>query len=645
MTAQVPNTAVYVVIQATDESNIDIGKLNNVWATTNPHTPILKEIFKRPNTDVYLFFTTYANIRNTQFFSGLARMCQVPCLDPYRYWSNGVFGSAFKVDWIVKNGTTPIVFKPTNGGSTFYNDAEEMPAWIARTPLHALLNNAALINPTAPLINPTAPVNVVADARAHLASIPPSTQAAPVATAPITRSLVSRPVGRQAARNIDVHFKTISHVEAMKVTEADLKTIKKTPSKEKGKPKRIVSPQAKKKARALRRKKKEARVLRRKARALRKKKKKAGAHRKKMAELPTKRDASEGEVDGGTSADVSQEPGLWKDNRRRRDGGRPVNLDQYFTKVSVVQDLVTLMHEKYFVGKPHKFVDSSCGSGSVVGALRDLGHQTWAFDVDVSHAPESVGAVKADWLSLKIGEIPFPKDTCVGFNPPFGFCASDARKFVTQAAVLAPSAPFLFFIAPRSLVYGVARGAKWAPRGFRVVGEHKLDDNAFFTPRDGKDFHTDSFFFVFSPGEETSPERTTTTADGVKIQSIPVKTGKNTGRVPLNEILSGGRRQMLVRRIGVNAGHDFVFRTARKKRFLQVTVGANGLVNRKKQHARDASWSLSQHNILTFARVVNRFAVARHIGKMAHAHRAKIGGRCITREFLSTALQDFLETV
>lgn len=273
MTAQVPNTAVYVVIQATDESNIDIGKLNNVWATTNPHTPILEEIFKRPNTDVYLFFTTYANLRNTQFFSGLARMCQVPCLNPYQYWSNGFFGRAFAVDWIVKNGTTPIVFKPIRGGSTFYNDAEEMPAWIARTPLHALLNNAALINPAAPLINPTAPVNVVADVRAHLASIPPSTQVVPVATAPVTRSLVSRPVGRACARNIDVHFKTISHAEAMEVMETDLKTIKKTPTKEKGKPKRIVSPKAKKKARALRRKKKEARVLRRKKKEARENKK------------------------------------------------------------------------------------------------------------------------------------------------------------------------------------------------------------------------------------------------------------------------------------------------------------------------------------------------------------------------------------
>lgn len=100
---------------------------------------------------------------------------------------------------------------------------------------------------------------------------------------------------------------------------------------------------------------------------------------------------------------------------------------------------------------------------------------------------------------------------------------------------------------------------------------------------------------------------------------------------------------MLVRRIGVNAGHDFVIKNIRKKRFVQVTIGADGLVKRKKYHARDASWSLSQHNILTFARAVDRFSAARHIGKMAHAHRATIGGRCVAREFLSTALRDFLE--
>ena len=211
-------------------------------------------------------------------------------------------------------------------------------------------------------------------------------------------------------------------------------------------------------------------------------------------------------------------------------------------KVPVVQELVHLMHEKYFGGKPHKFVDSSCGSGTVVAALRDLGHTTWAFDVDVSNAPISIGAARADWLALKSGDVPFPRDTCVGFNPPFGYAASEARQFVTQAAALAPSAPFLFFIAPHSLVYGVVRGTKWAPHGFRVVGEHRVADNSFFTPRDGKDFHTDAFFFVFSPGEEAAPARTTTTVDGVTIQSIPVKIGTNKGRVPLHKILKGRRQ-------------------------------------------------------------------------------------------------------
>lgn len=283
MAAQQPRTAAYVVIQATEEGNIDIGKEKNVWATTKPHTRILTAFFNRDDTDVYLFFTTYADPRNTQVFSGLARMKELPCRPPI-YWNNGEFGEAFSVDWIVKNGTTPIVLKPAGRGNPFYNDAEEMPAWVARTPLHAFLNNATLIDPNAPLINPAVPANVLADVQDYLAAItPPSAQVAPVINEPVTRERVIRTVGPQAARTINSHFKTVSAAEAMRVMEADLKIIKKKDPVKEDDPKRIASHKARKKARERKRKKREARALRRKkreARIRRRKKKEARAHGK-----------------------------------------------------------------------------------------------------------------------------------------------------------------------------------------------------------------------------------------------------------------------------------------------------------------------------------------------------------------------------
>lgn len=318
-------------------------------------------------------------------------------------------------------------------------------------------------------------------------------------------------------------------------------------------------------------------------------------------------------------------------------------MEQYFTKPEVAREIINILHKKYFSGKPHKIVDSSCGAGSVDAVFRELGHETWAFDLDVSHAPAAVGAVKADWLALKPGV--FPADACVGFNPPFGYHASTARKFVQQAAVLAPSAPFLFFVAPRILVHNIVRGGLWAPQGFRVVGEHRLPANAFFTPHNGRDFHVDAFLFVFSPCDRPLAARTTglSVATGVTLGTLRKKMGQRTGRVLLHEALSGGRCQMLVRTIGANAGYEFVIETAQTKRFVQITINPHGIVKRKKRYARNASWPLSQHNVLTFASRVNRFEVARYVGEKTHAHRAKIGGRSISLEFLATALQSYWE--
>ncbi len=265
MADDAPRTAVYVVIQSHSDIHITIGKRENMWATTSEHTRILHKLFEGYK-DVYLFFTTYADRRSTQFFNGLARMKELPCR-PLLHWY-GDFGKEFKVDWIVKDGTAEFVCKPTDRqGTAYFNDTNAMPAWIARAPLHTFLNMTQ--------IDAGAPANVVDDARAHLGTIPLSTQIVPTApTAPSTTDVMVRKIGRPSARNINAHFKTISTTEASKVVETDLASIKKKETVKTEDPKRITSKKSKRKARALRRKKKEEREIRRKKRTLRKARKK-----------------------------------------------------------------------------------------------------------------------------------------------------------------------------------------------------------------------------------------------------------------------------------------------------------------------------------------------------------------------------------
>jgi len=323
---------------------------------------------------------------------------------------------------------------------------------------------------------------------------------------------------------------------------------------------------------------------------------------------------------------------------RRRDGGRAVLHDQYFTKDAVVETLTKLIHDAYLGGEACDFVDSSCGTGSVVRAMQAFGHTTWAFDVDASNACAEANATEVDWLSLSADAVSFPATSCIGFNPPFGYRAKEARAFIKQAAVLAPSARFLFFISPRNLVYNVIRGEKWAPPGFRVVGEHTLPANAFYT-KNGGDFHADTCLFVFSPGSKevrASPAPLPKEVSLVRhVRSyIGVKGGS---RVKLKKIF-GGRREMLVRNIGAYAGHDFVLQKSRDhRRYVQMIVKVNGEVQFKRRK-RNEPWSVTQHILVRFSKNVNRYAAARHIAKQAHAFREQAGGRSIIRDVLVRAL-------
>ena len=125
-------------------------------------------------------------------------------------------------------------------------------------------------------------------------------------------------------------------------------------------------------------------------------------------------------------------------------------------------------------------------------------------------------------------------------------------------------------------------------------------------------------------------------------RSVVVHTGVKRGeRIKLKKILSGCR-EMLVRQIGVNAGHDFIIQKARnRKRYIQVIVNAHG-VTRIKLRKRNELWGVTQHTIVRFSKNVNRYAVARHIAEHAHAHRAQIGGRSVNQDFVVRALTSYM---
>ena len=174
---------------------------------------------------------------------------------------------------------------------------------------------------------------------------------------------------------------------------------------------------------------------------------------------------------------------------------RQIGLEQFFTKDETSKELACVIHEYC----PGAFVDCSCGTGKVGSLLDKMGHDVWCYDIVDAHVSEDTPRFeKRDWFTLKPNHVPFPRTACIGFNPPFGSHCGLVRKFVRHALLLAPDAPYVFFIAP---FISCNLGIEWLPDGFILHKRIELGRNTFQRPN-GREFSYNTSFHIW-----TSPSR------------------------------------------------------------------------------------------------------------------------------------------
>jgi hypothetical protein len=130
-------TAIYMVIQADSEANINQSKGDNWWQSTQSHTDAFAQAFKSYD-DVYLCFTGYVTVRGNQTFCGLARMRNLP-------------HRSLRAPFLVRNPKTEV--------TKTYKDADTMDKEVAYIVAKALMRTLVIDNDT--------PQHIL-DAKAHL---------------------------------------------------------------------------------------------------------------------------------------------------------------------------------------------------------------------------------------------------------------------------------------------------------------------------------------------------------------------------------------------------------------------------------------------------------------------------------------------
>lgn len=107
-------------------------------------------------------------------------------------------------------------------------------------------------------------------------------------------------------------------------------------------------------------------------------------------------------------------------------------LDQFYTSEKVVdyvikKSITILKNRGYDLSKENHFVEPSAGSGAFIEGLKRFNfNKIEGFDID----PKSEGIKKADFLSL---EKTYKENVVTIGNPPFGYKASLAIKFINKA--------------------------------------------------------------------------------------------------------------------------------------------------------------------------------------------------------------------
>eukprot|EP00268_Persea_americana_P045344 TRINITY_DN461_c1_g1_i2.p1 TRINITY_DN461_c1_g1~~TRINITY_DN461_c1_g1_i2.p1 ORF type:complete len:487 (-),score=88.24 TRINITY_DN461_c1_g1_i2:364-1824(-) len=128
---------------------------------------------------------------------------------------------------------------------------------------------------------------------------------------------------------------------------------------------------------------------------------------------------------------------------------RYTSFGRHFTKVDKIKEIVDKIH--WYVQNGDMMVDFCCGANDYSLLMRDkleeTGKKCLFKNYDLFQPKNDFNFEQRDWMTVLPQELPDGSQLIMGLNPPFGFKASLANKFIDKALEFKPK--LIILIVPR----------------------------------------------------------------------------------------------------------------------------------------------------------------------------------------------------
>ncbi len=171
-------------------------------------------------------------------------------------------------------------------------------------------------------------------------------------------------------------------------------------------------------------------------------------------------------------------------------------LDQYFTKVSVAEDLYNKAKKiisEYDNIENFLWIEPSAGNGVFFNLLP----KQKRIGIDIKPLTNEI--IKSDYLNYKL-----PKDTksIVIGNPPFGHRGVTALNFINHSQ----QADYVCFILPMFFESKGKGSIKYRVNRFNLLHSERLTENAFYNQNTGKQVDVKCVFQIWSKNHNTKTD-------------------------------------------------------------------------------------------------------------------------------------------
>lgn len=264
---------------------------------------------------------------------------------------------------------------------------------------------------------------------------------------------------------------------------------------------------------------------------------------------PVRRAASDAEHEGATKraridATVCKHGGMCTrygaTNAHRTLGP---GVDAFFTRPTVLARIAEEV--RALVKSDWTFVDFSCGTNEFAPAL---GCSFYSFDA--SPAALTTNFTCKDWFAVDARDFGSPPcdRLAIGLNPPFGYQASLARKFVEHALKFRPQV--LALIIPSQ--------SRWSVVGYTAHTQRQLATDSFYDPKTGathRDITSKFLLLTKDSGEGVGRVESFKAARQIPLRGVTLTRTWRESSYPL----------FVVRRSGRYCGQQFYCATADDK--------------------------------------------------------------------------------